>query len=430
MNSSAQAAPATSEALRAVSGLHPVTSEVRDFYERYPYPASATPMLRSGFDIRYVASLGAIAPPVGERPKVLDAGCGRGVGVLANATANPNARFTGIDLNRVALREARSAANARGLTNASFEEIDLMTLEGLEVPEGGFDLIYSSGVVHHLEDPAYGLQRLREVLAPHGVISFMVYGAAGRQDIRRVARTVEAAIEATLPLELRLSRARDLVSTLADRRDKSCPFTEASIAPDAEFVDRYLHPNEQAYEVPALFDLIENAGLQRLAWADPGAWSSERWVPAGAARTTVEALDERERFATIEQLAQPLRHELYLARPENERRELPDRSEWKSQLFACHPEVRFEVSSRNLWCENRVEGVAYVRRDGERVEIPSGPLAHAVFLLSSQSEPFYGETLFNELATLGLNEADSCSLIADLMARELIYSPHASELTR
>ena len=62
----------------------------------------------------------------------------------------------------------------------------------LDGPAGGFDVILSSGVVHHLVDPLAGLQRLREHLAPHGVLSLMVYGRHGRESLYRVVQGLSA----------------------------------------------------------------------------------------------------------------------------------------------------------------------------------------------------------------------------------------------
>ena len=53
-------------------------------------------------------------------------------------------QFTAIDINRVALADATKKAGELGLTNIRFQDVDLMTLEGLDVPEGGFDVIISS----------------------------------------------------------------------------------------------------------------------------------------------------------------------------------------------------------------------------------------------------------------------------------------------
>ena len=51
-----------------------------------------------------------------------------------------------------------------------------LNLEETASLERTFDLIVSSGVLHHLPNPGAGLRALREVLKPHGVMSLMLYG--------------------------------------------------------------------------------------------------------------------------------------------------------------------------------------------------------------------------------------------------------------
>src|SRR5258708_2151663 len=124
------------------------TRAVRAMYEQFPYPAGA-PMLRQGSSVHLLLSLGKLAPPA-RRLRALDAGCGRGVGAIGHALTQPDVDLLAVDINRVGLADAEAQAKHRGIKNVRFREIDLMTLEGLEVPDGGFDVVYSSGVIHHL----------------------------------------------------------------------------------------------------------------------------------------------------------------------------------------------------------------------------------------------------------------------------------------
>ena len=119
--------------------MDPTTQAVRAMYEQFPYPAVANPELRLGADARLLLSYGRLPHP-GRRPlQVLDAGCGRGNGVLGGAASQPDVRFTGIDINRVTLGAAAAKAKELGLKNIRFQEVDLTTLDGLEVPPGGFE---------------------------------------------------------------------------------------------------------------------------------------------------------------------------------------------------------------------------------------------------------------------------------------------------
>ena len=186
------------------------TLAVRAMYERFPYPAHSAPQIRVGCDVRLALSYGRLPAP--DRPlRVLDAGCGRGVGLLGMASVQPDVQFLGVDMNRVALAEVRAEVARRGMANVAVQEVDLMTLAGLEVPEGGFDLIVSSGVLHHLSDPAEGLRRLRGALAPHGILTVMVYGQHGREGIYRLVRAIDALIPRDRPIEERLAVGRRLV---------------------------------------------------------------------------------------------------------------------------------------------------------------------------------------------------------------------------
>ena len=112
------------------------TRSVRELYEAFPYP-SGTPNLRVGFDARYLLSLGTLPRPAAATIEVLDAGCGRALGLIGAAATQSDVRFTGVDMNRVALDDARAEASRRGLENIRFLEGDLARLEavpGLDPP--------------------------------------------------------------------------------------------------------------------------------------------------------------------------------------------------------------------------------------------------------------------------------------------------------
>ncbi len=401
---------------------------VRSFYERYPYPTSQTPLLRRGFDVRLVCSHGHLARPEGLRRQILDAGCGRGVGLVTAGTLHPESSVLGVDLCRASLEDARSEIKRRKLTNTRVEEVDLMTLEGLDAPDGGFHVIYSSGVLHHLSDPLAGLGNLAKVLAPSGVIVIMVYGAIGRRHVKRVSRTLAAWLEPDLELSKQLDQARLLVAALAEGANPDCPWSEASNMPDAEFVDRYLHPLETEYDVPGFFDLVESAGLRFLRWCSPEQWSLDGYLAEGPMRDSIEALPERERFTVIEQIVRPRNLQAYLCQQGNSPRRLPPAEEWDSLSFAVNSEVHFDVGTRSLWCSTRMESVTYSKRGLPTQNLETPALAGAGLILSGQNEPFLGSSLIGALVEDGFSPVESRQTLSELLHRELIYVPHQVDL--
>ena len=401
---------------------------VRSFYEKYPYPTSRTPMLRIGFDARVVCSLGHLARPQGLRRQILDAGCGRGVGLVTAGTLHPEASVLGVDLCQASLEDARSEIQGRKLTNTRVQEVDLMTLEGLDVPDGGFHVIYSSGVLHHLSDPLAGLKNLAGVLAPSGVIVFMVYGAIGRRHVKRVSSALAAWIEPGLELSMQLGQARLFVEALAEDSNPDCPWAEAATMPDAEFVDRYLHPLETDYDVPGLFYLVESAGLRFLRWCCPEQWSLDDHLAEGPMRDSIEALPERERFTVIEQIVRPRNLQAYLCQQENSPRRLPPSEELDSLSFAVNAEVHFDVGTRSLWRSTRMESVTYLKRGIPAQNLETPVLAGAGLILSGQNEPFFGSTLIGALVEEGYSPVEARQALGELLRRELIYVPHPADL--
>ena len=388
------------------------TLAVRAMYEQFPYPAHPHPQIRVGCDVRLALSYARLPAP--ERTlRVLDAGCGRGAGLLGMASVQPDVQFIGADMNRVGLEEVRGQIAARGMKNVALQEIDLMTLEGLEVPEGGFDLIVSSGVLHHLSDPAEGLRRLRAVLAPHGILTIMVYGQHGREGIYRLVRAVDALIPRDRPLLERLAVARRLVREGPMPGITDGPWKDIDGLATEEFVDRYLNVNERAYTTDEIHDLLGENELCLLEFCERADWS----LPPGS---VAAALPARERHRIIDNLNWRPRLSFYATHAANGPRPPVPPDAWARQVAAVHPECSFQISVRNLHRSQRVETIHYQVRLRERVRAPPGPLADALMIIKDQNTPFPLANLISHLRSKG---AEPLEVIGKLLAEEVIYLP-------
>jgi Rv2258c-like winged HTH domain/Methyltransferase domain len=84
---------------------------------------------------------------LGRGIRALDVGCGRGRVLIRLAELFPKSRLVGMDLSEEAIRDARSDASARALTNIEFVVTDLSNFDERAEPES-FDFITTFDAVH------------------------------------------------------------------------------------------------------------------------------------------------------------------------------------------------------------------------------------------------------------------------------------------
>ncbi len=102
----------------------------------------------------------------------LSAGCGTDRGALQLARSIEGLALTAVDLSASSLTFANGKTKDLGIANVAFGLADILELPSLE---RRFDVIESSGVLHHMDDPAAGLKALCRCLAPDGVMRLALY---------------------------------------------------------------------------------------------------------------------------------------------------------------------------------------------------------------------------------------------------------------
>ena len=133
-------------------------AQVRDFYERMPYPAPLTsldehrelcrdPQRRRVLFHRIWPSRQAAY-----EQDVLIAGCGTSQ-AARYALGEPTARVTAIDISETSLRHTRRLQRKYQLTNLTLHQLPIERVHELG---RDFDLIVCTGVLHHLPDPDLG----------------------------------------------------------------------------------------------------------------------------------------------------------------------------------------------------------------------------------------------------------------------------------
>lgn len=306
-----------------MSDAQAISAAVAKLYNTYPFPPE--PLLDEpppGYNWRW-NWLTAYNFCTGQKParpdvRILDAGCGTGVGTEYLVHLNPNAEIVGIDLSAGALEVAKDRCQKSGATGVEFHHLSLFDVEQLP---GEFDLINCVGVLHHTPDPIRGIQALAKKLAPGGILHIFVYGELGRWEIMlmqeaiallqgdrqgdytdgvRVGRQLFAA----LPEENRLRKRETERWSLENQRD-------------GYFADMYVHPQEIDYNINTVFELIDASGLEFVGFSNPLVWELDRLIgQAPELMERAKTLSDRQRYRLVELLdPQAITHyEFFLAK--------------------------------------------------------------------------------------------------------------------
>src|SRR5438874_12753566 len=157
------------------------TETVRRFYEDAPFPdyppRASLSWLRARAERSEFARL--IDRAIAGEARVLEIGCG--TGQMSLYLARADRVVIGADLTRASLTLAAAAARRFGLDQVQFIETDLH-YPGMRA--GAFDVVYSSGVLHHTPDPSAAFARIVRLARPGGMIVLGVYNAFARIPLR------------------------------------------------------------------------------------------------------------------------------------------------------------------------------------------------------------------------------------------------------
>jgi len=219
------------------------TERVRNFYERAPFPGyperDSIEWLRARAERSDFARMLVRAIP-GDAT-IVDAGCG--TGQMSLYLARAGRRVIGADLTRASLRLASSAARRFDLDRAvTFVQTDL---NRPALRDGAFDVVYSSGVLHHTPDPAGAFARIARLARPGGWIVLGLYNAFARIPLR-VRRAVA-----------RLSGYRWTLfdPVLRDRRNEPA-------RREAWLRDQYQHPEENRHTLDEVQGWFARNGIE------------------------------------------------------------------------------------------------------------------------------------------------------------------------
>jgi SAM-dependent methyltransferase len=395
--------------------LDKITAEVQAFYEAYPYPPDGR-VDWDAYHARLLLSYLQRESPVAGPIQVLEAGCGRGMNLLVAAENQPEIDFTGVDINRVAITEAAHRCAEKGLANLRYHYSDLLDRETLPAREGGYQVILSYGVVHHLSNPLQGLRNISRLLAPQGVIALMLDGSFGRQPLDRYLQALHL-IDPEQRSNQRVSIARALAAAAETTLFKGNYWQGTATTDEVEFADRCLHVHQNSYDITGLWQLLDAAGLGFVRWLEPNDWEIGRLIDDPDLARQIDLLDKDDQYRLIERLWFRPKLTLLAARRDDIPR-LPLRAEQVATTrLTLSPQLSFDRSDNNG---------EVPRLRGRRVDLDSHPLLRETL---SQAAHMSGEFSGQQLIERLLAQAEDCQLITQailcLVEQDLLYRPHA-----
>jgi SAM-dependent methyltransferase len=279
-----------------------LAAEVRDFYDRYPYPRPVDDLgkyrrlwqdqqrRRADYHLFWPTS------SFKEDQTILIAGCGTSQ-AAKHAMRWPAAQIIAIDVSQTSVACTQDLKRKYGLNNLAVYQLPVERVTELQVT---FDQIVCTGVLHHLVDPDAGLRALRSVLKPEGAMHLMVYAPYGRTGIymlqefcrRLVVRPTDADIRNLITALSALPPGHPLENLLRGAPD---------FQQEAALADALLHPQDRAYSVPQLFDFLESAGLAFGRWMKQSPYSSHCGVMVQIPQAPrLASLSQAEQYAAVE----------------------------------------------------------------------------------------------------------------------------------
>lgn len=282
-----------------------VSEKVRAQYEENPYPRWSR-VLAETQALPIDAYIGMRFPgapykPLGNRVlDVLVAGCGTGQHAIQRAQQLQSANVLAIDLSLSSLSYAIRKTRQLGLTNLRYAQADILALEG----DDTFDVIDSSGVLHHLKEPLTGWRRLAGLLRPGGLMHVGLYSSTARRDINAArAYLARQGRDFSVP-EVRRLRAEFAGRALGDELHNITQFSDFFSM--SECRDLLFHVQEHQFSIPQIADFLRENGFAFLGFETPARTGYLRRFPGDRAAIDLAnwAMFEAENPSTFAQMYQ------------------------------------------------------------------------------------------------------------------------------
>ncbi len=239
-----------------------VSSKVREQYEESPYPRwvnvgsslNPAPFSKATKELKLRLFDKTINDV--EAPNILIAGCGTGQHSIGTASKYKNAKVLAVDLSLSSLAYAKRKTEELGFQNLDYMQADILDLGKLDRK---FNIIESSGVLHHLDEPMAGWRSLTDCLELGGLMKIGLYSELARQHIVSMREEINQSGIGSSDVAMRSFRS-DVINSSEEhhKRVRSAKdFYSLS-----ELRDLLFHVQEHRFTIPQLKDCLSELDLK------------------------------------------------------------------------------------------------------------------------------------------------------------------------
>lgn len=198
-----------------------------------------------------------------KQPLILDAGCGSGYKSLTLAEANPQAKIVGIDLSEKSIELARQRLEYHGFNQTEFYVLSIDNLSQLNYQ---FDYINVDEVLYLLPDPVLGLQAIKSVLKPDGIIRVNFHSSLQRNSYFKAQELFKIlGLMDNNPQTEEIQAVRDMMKSL--NQNVSLRLATWDCDPnldrdDERILMNYLFQGDKGYTIPEVFKMLKQVNLE------------------------------------------------------------------------------------------------------------------------------------------------------------------------
>ena len=195
-------------------------------------------------------------------PEILVAGCGTGQHSIETASLFFNCQVTAVDLSVASLAYAQRRTNELAIKNVNYLHADILDLGRLDTE---FDIVQTSGVLHHMADPMAGWRVLVNLLKPGGLMKIGLYSELARVSVVKTREEI-----ASLKLGTSAGEIREFREALVKSRDDH--HQELTTFPDffglSDLRDLIFHIQEHRFTIPKIEGCLTELGLKFCGFVD------------------------------------------------------------------------------------------------------------------------------------------------------------------